>query len=245
MGASLSLQTTVNVVSERIRNNLETTAGASATANCNVNIGSIIFHKNSGCNLSVRNMCSAEADAQLEAVLKAATETYEGLTTEQKAYVPGLLTTALNIQTSVSTVVKDFETHVRQSCNSTAVVNDNITVQNIQVDECTAPAGSLITMEFVNTGTSKGNCAVKALMDVLTKSSTTMATQQAAGVGLNPYLIAAAVAILVLVLLYYAKKMFFTSTQDKIKIILANKPDVHWTTYLDTFFSNSPSMVTG
>ncbi len=243
MGVSASVQTTVNTINERIKHELQQTANASATANCEITIGDIIFHKNVGCNMSVKNMCSAQADAQLDAILKAVEQTYEELKPEQKAYVPGYLTAALNIQTSVNTVVKDFENYVKQTCNSDAVVNDKIKVKNFVIDECTSPPGTLMMFEFVNTGTSKGNCGIKAVMDVLTKSSTKVTPTQSSGTGFQYYIIAAVVVVLAMVFLYYAKRMLFTSTQDKIKLILAEKPDVHWTTYIDTFFTNSPTVV--
>lgn len=243
MGAAASVQTTVTTLNERISNKLEQSASASATANCNVSIGNIYFGRNNGCNVLVKNMCSANADAQLDAIVKAATEVYNELSEEQKAYAPSLLTAALNIQTNVSTVTKDFETYVKQACKADAVVNNTIKVQNLRVDECSAPSGMLMTFEFINTGTSVGNCAMKALLDVLTKSSDRISGVQNTGTDIRWYVIVAAVVACVLLVLWYAKRMLFTSTQDKIKLILASKPDVHWTTFLDTFFSSAPTVL--
>lgn len=242
MGAAASIQTTVTTVSERIRNELEQSAAASATANCDVTIGSLIIRKNTGCSVSVRNMCSANADAQLDAVMKAVSATFNDLTADQKAYVPELLTAALNIQTTVTTAVKDFETYVRQTCKSDAVVHNKIKVQNVFIDECAAPPGGGTTnLEFVNTGTAVGNCGVKAVMDVVSKASTTASSNQTANAGYNALVVGAVVVLLAAVFAWYAKKMLFTSTYDKIKIALANKPVVHWTTYLDTFFTEFPA----
>lgn len=243
MGAAASVQTTVSTLSQRISKKLEQTADASATANCNVDIGSIIFKRNHGCNVLVRNMCSAQSEAQLQAIVQAVEETYNELSDEQKAYAPSLLAAALNIQTNVTTITKDFENYITQKCHSAAVVNNTIKIQNIEVDECSAPAGMLMTFEFVNTGTSVGNCAMKAVLDVLTKSSDRVSGVQASGTKVNWYILAAIVAAALLFFLVFLRKMFFTSTQDKIKLILAKKPEVHWTTYLDTFFSNSPTVL--
>ncbi|ASC55592.1 myristylated IMV envelope protein-like protein [Seal parapoxvirus] len=244
MGAAASIQTTVTTISERIRNELEQSASASATADCSVTIGSLIIRKNTGCSVSVRNMCSANADAQLDAVMKAVSTTFNDLSADQKAYVPGLLTAALNIQTTVTTAVKDFETYVKQTCKSDSVVHNKIKVQNIVMDECSSPPGGGTThLEFVNTGTAVGNCGVKAVMDVVAKASTSVRNEQVANKGYQTIVIAAVVAILAAVFAWYAKKMLFTSTRDKIRLALANKPVVHWTTYLDTFFTELPSSV--
>ncbi|QHG62620.1 myristylated IMv envelope protein [Cetacean poxvirus 1] len=243
MGAAASIQTTVNTISENISSKLQQTASASATTECDVTIGNIIFGSNYGCNMTVRNMCSANADAQLEAIMKAVAETYDSLKPEQKAYVPGLLSAALNIQTSVDTAVKDFETYVTQTCKADSVVKNKLKIQNIIINECRAPSGSIMTFNFINTGTSVGNCGIKAIMDVLTKSSTDISPKQSANIGSNIYVIVALVVIVTMLFFYYLKKMLITSTKDKVKIILANKPDVHWTTYLDTFFSQSPSII--
>ncbi|AST09481.1 IMV membrane protein [NY_014 poxvirus] len=243
MGAAASIQTSVNTLSERISTKLIQEANASAETNCEIEIGSFIIRKNNGCNVTVKNLCSANADAQLEAVLSAATETYSSLTPEQKAYVPAMFTAALNIQTTVNTVVRDFENYIKQTCNSDAVVNNKLKIQNIFIDECTALPGSNTTLEFINTGTSKGNCAIKALMDITTKANTQIAPRQIAGTGVQFYIIAIAVVVLGFLFIYYAKRMLFTSTNDKIKIILANKENVHWTTYMDVFFRNNSPLV--
>lgn len=243
MGAAASVQTTVNTLNQRISKKLEQTAEASATANCLVDIGSIIFRKNYGCNVLVRNMCSAKAEAQLQAIVQAVEETYNELSDDQKAYAPSLLAAALNIQTNVTTIVKDFENYVNQKCHAASVVNNTIKIQNVEVDECSAPAGMLMTFEFLNTGTSVGNCAMKAVLDVLTKSSDRVSGRQTAGTKVNWYILAAIIGAVLVFFLFFLRKMFFTSTQDKIKLILASKPEVHWTTYLDTFFSNSPTVL--
>ncbi|AAR07416.1 60R [Yaba monkey tumor virus] len=243
MGAAASIQTTVNTLNEKISNTLEQSASAEAQTNCDIEIGSIVFRQNRGCNVTVKNLCSSDADAQLEAVIKAANETYESLTPEQKAYVPGLMTAALNIQTSVNTVVKDFENHVKQTCNSKSVVDNKLKIQNIFIDECAAPPGTITNFEFINSGTSKGICAIKTLMNVTTKASTNISPNQSSGYGYQVYVIAAIAIVLSMIFLYYAKKMFFTSTKDKIKLILASKPEVHWSSYIDTFFSDSPTVI--
>nr|AXB34792.1 L1R [Sheeppox virus] len=243
MGAAASIQTTVNTLNEKISSNLEQTAEATAEAKCDIEIGNIVFRQNKGCNVTVKNLCSSKAESQLDAILKAATETYDSLTPDQKAYVPGLITAALNIQTSVNTVVKDFETYVKQKCTSKSVIDNKLKIHNIFIDECVAPTGTTTNFEFINSGTSQGICAIKTLMDVTTKASTKFSPSQSSGYGYQFYIIAAVVVILSMVFLYYVKKMLFTSTKDKIKIILANKPEVHWTCYLDTFFSNTPTFI--
>ncbi|WDY77164.1 IMV membrane protein L1R [Monkeypox virus] len=243
MGAAASIQTTVNTLSERISSKLEQKANASAQTKCDIEIGNFYIRQNHGCNITVKNMCSADADAQLDAVLSAATETYSGLTPEQKAYVPAMFTAALNIQTSVNTVVRDFENYVKQTCNSSAVVDNKLKIQNVIIDECYGAPGSPTNLEFINTGSSKGNCAIKALMQLTTKATTQIAPRQVAGTGVQFYMIVIGVIILAALFMYYAKRMLFTSTNDKIKLILANKENVHWTTYMDTFFRTSPMII--
>ncbi|QGN68062.1 myristoylated virion core protein [Equine molluscum contagiosum-like virus] len=243
MGAAASVQTAVTTINQKITHNLQQSAQASATTKCDISIGNIRFGRNRGCNVLVRNMCSSNASAQLDAIIKAATDTYNELSEEQKAFAPSLLTAALNIQTNVNTITKDFSDYVKQTCTANAVVNNTIKVQNLEVDDCSAPEGMLMTFEFVNTGTSQGNCAMKAVMDVLTKSSDRVSGVQHANNDFRWYIFAAVAVAVLLLLLWYAKRMLFTSTQDKIKLILASKPDVHWTTFLDTFFSSAPTVL--
>ncbi|QRY18947.1 ORF-77 [Teiidae poxvirus 1] len=240
MGAAASVQTTVTTVNKKISEKLEQTASASATANCDINIGNIIFKKNRGCNVLIKNMCSANASAQLDAIVAAVKEVYNDLSNEQKAFAPSLLTAALNIQTNVNTVVEDFETYIKQKCNSDAVINNTINVQSLQVDDCSAPPGQIMTFEFINTGTSTGNCAMKSVLDVLTKSSDRVSGNQESSNDFVKYLYIIGSIVCFLFLLYYLKKLFFMSTNDKVKIILAKKPDVHWTTFLDTYFRSAP-----
>ncbi|ANS71149.1 imv membrane protein [Pteropox virus] len=243
MGASVSVQTVVNTINDKIRTKLEQQASASATAVCDVTIGSLIIRKNLGCSVSVRNLCSAQADAQLDAILSAVTDVYNNLSDSQKAYVPELLTASLNIQTTVNTAVKDFETYLKQTCNSDAIIHNKIKVQNVVMDECASPPGAITHIDFTNTGTAKGNCGVKAVLDVLTKASTKESSSQIANIPTYYLIIAIVLVIFAMIFLYYAKHMLVTSTTDKIKLILASKPDVHWTTYLDTFYTYSPSVL--
>ncbi|AWU47105.1 IMV myristylated membrane protein [Sea otter poxvirus] len=243
MGASVSVQTVVNNINDKIRTRLEQQASASSTAVCDITIGSLIIKKNLGCSVSVRNLCSAQSDAQIDAILSAVTDVYNNLSDEQKSYVPGLLTASLNIQTTVNTAIKDFETYVKQTCNADAIIHNKIKVQSIVMDECASPPGATTHIDFTNTGTAKGNCGVKAVLDVIAKASTNEASRQYSNIP-TPYMyIAIAVIAIAMIFLYYAKHMLFTSTQDKIKLILASKPDVHWTTYLDTFYTYSPSIL--
>ncbi|ALA62465.1 myristylated membrane protein [Turkeypox virus] len=243
MGAAASVQTTVTTINKKISEKLEQTASATATANCDINIGNIVFKKNRGCNVLVKNMCSANSSAQLDAIVSAVKEVFNDLNETQKSYAPSLLTAALNIQTNVSTVVEDFETYIRQKCTSSSVINNNINIQSLQVDDCSAPPGQIMTFEFINTGTSTGNCAMKSVLDVLTKSSDRVSGNQESSNDFVKYLYIIGGVICFLLLLYYIKKLFFMSVQDKVKIILAKKPDVHWTTFLDTYFRTSPVLV--
>ncbi|ARE67397.1 SWPV2-ORF161 [Shearwaterpox virus] len=243
MGAAASIQTTVTTLNKRISEKLEQSASASATANCDIHIGNILFKKNRGCNVLVKNMCSANASAQLDAIVSAVKEVYNDLTSEQKAYAPSLLTAALNIQTNVSTITQDFETYLKQKCNSDAVIKNTLSIQSLEVDDCSAPPGQIMTFEFINTGTATGNCAMKSVLDVLTKSSDRVSGNQESGNDFVKYLYIIGGVICFLILLYYIKKLFFMSTNDKVKVILAKKPDVHWSTYLDTYFRSSPVII--
>ncbi|ARF02733.1 SWPV1-149 [Shearwaterpox virus] len=243
MGAAASIQTTVTTLNKKISDKLEQTAQASASTNCDIHIGNILFKKNRGCNVLVKNMCSANSAAQLDAIVSAVKDVYNDLSSEQKAYAPSLLTAALNIQTNVSTITQDFETYLKQKCNSDSVVKNTLSIQSLEVDECSAPPGQIMTFEFINTGTATGNCAMKSVLDVLTKSSDRVSGNQESGNDFAKYLYIIGAVICFLVLLYYVKKLFFMSTNDKVKVILAKKPDVHWTTFLDTYFRSSPILV--
>ncbi|ABJ08973.1 myristylated IMV envelope protein [Nile crocodilepox virus] len=238
MGAAASLQTTVNNINQKISNKLVQTASASATANCKVNIGSLRFHTNKGCAVNIRNLCSADAKASVQSILDAVSESYDGLTSAQKAFAPSLLTAALNIQTDVNNVVKDFETYVKQTCLADSVLNSTITVNDIDMGDCQAPQGTIMNFEFVNAGTASANCAMKAVLDVLTKSSDKIASDQVSNNDFRYYIygaIAIAAIVGLFLTLYYVKKMFVMSTDDKIKLSLANREVPHWLTLLDTY----------
>lgn len=225
MGASASLQTIVNNISNEMKVELKNTAKASAEAKCSIEFGRVQFKKTVGCTIKMQNFCSAEASASIDAVVNASFKVYNNLTTEQKEEGAKLFTLKANMQTTVNNIKNDFKTYVENNCDASTRIENGIKVQDFIIDECVAPAGQIMAFEFINSGQAKASCGIKTVMDIIATSSTEVTAQQksmnvdtilwiALGIGI-PLILAG--------LLYYMRECFIVKPRDKIEIELAKK----------------------
>ena len=219
MGASASVNTTVNNISNSVTNTLQQTVNASASANCNVTIGSISFKSTKGCTVSVTNMCSATASGVLEATLDGVFSAVNGLETENLQQAPQLLTASLGINTTVNNIRNDFSTYVQQQCGATSSLDQNITIQNIDLGVCEAPGGQVMNFPFINTGNAAANCALGIVQKVLVAATNEITTKNSQT---NSYgaiilgLIAIAGIAGVLAFLWFAKRLIFPTQDEKV-----------------------------
>jgi hypothetical protein len=237
MGASLSVQTLIQTTVNTTVNSLNNIASASATANCIVAIGSISFESANNCSISVLNNCSASATASINAVTTAVSQVYNGLTAEQQDKGAQLFTLSTSIQTTVQTLVNTFETYVNNTCKTDALLNNVITIQNINYGSCVATTP--VEIKFVNTGQASANCALNVVNNVLVRAVNDVSASQ---ISTNSNdlivfgLIALAGLFAAIVIVYILKGLFFMSPNDKIRYELAKKekPDI-FTKYMFNF----------
>ncbi|CCU56438.1 IMV membrane protein (Cop-L1R) [Mythimna separata entomopoxvirus 'L'] len=221
MGASASINTIVSDITNRVENRLEQTAEASATAICRVNIGSISFQSTQGCVVSVSNLCSAQAVAQVDAVVNATIEFYNDLTFEQKQEAPTWFTLAYGINTTVTTIENDFKNLIEQRCKSDALLESEITVQNILVKDCRAPRDQIVNFTFTNTGTASGQCAISALLDLQVSGSNQVSASQSQGLDLSTIIIYVIIAVIVIAVAYVIVKFASTKLTPQQQVDLA------------------------
>lgn len=231
MGASASINTIVSTINNRVENKFIQEANASAQAICKVSIGRKMFSEINGCTISVKNLCSASAEAQVDAVIDAAIEFYNDLTFEQKQEAPSWFTASFGMSTTVSTITNDFRQLIEQRCKSEALLNSEITVQDITVKNCSAPsADGIVTFEFINSGTAAGQCAIFALVDLQVSGSNKVAATQSQGLDWSTIIwpvVICVIALGVLYLLYYLRSYLIVSPKDKIKMELSkNSPGI-------------------
>jgi hypothetical protein len=182
MGASASINTIVTNINNRVQNTLIQQAGASANASCTVTINSITLENSTGCTISVKNLCAADAFAQVDAVINATIDFYNDLSNEQKQEAPTWFTAAFGINTTVNNITNDFKQLIEEKCLAKSVVDSDFTTQNIIVSNCTsAPGQGIITLEFINSGKATGQCAVSALVDLQVAGSNIVANSQSQG----------------------------------------------------------------
>lgn len=244
MGGKLSVQTTIQTTVNTTVNSLNNLAAASATANCIISIGSISFTEAENCTLSIINNCSASATAAIDAVTTAATQVYNGLTSEQKETGAQLFTASTNIQTTAQTMVNTFESYVNNTCKTDALINNVITIQNINYGVCKSSIPTEI--KFINTGQASANCAINVVNNMLVKAVNNAA---AAEISTNSNdmiifgLISLAAIVAIVILINSLKTLLFMSAKDKIKLELAKKehPDI-FTRYTHNFFDKSTNI---
>lgn len=231
MGLAASLNTTINVMSTSVTQSLQQKVNASSTANCAVSIGSISFTENSGCAVTVSNMCSASSVGVLDAVLDGIFQAYDQLDVANKQDSAQIFSATFSVNTNVTTIKKDFSTYVEQQCGASSSLNQSITVQNIDLGKCTAPGNTPITFNFVNSGRADANCAIGILQKLLVEASNkvSVTNSQSSTLGILVFGILGLAGIFaLLVYMWYAKKLLVTDVRDKIKLEWAKRDVLPW-----------------
>jgi hypothetical protein len=221
MGASASVNTIVTNITNRVETKLIQRAEASAIATCRVDIGSISIRNNRGCVVEVKNLCSALAVAQVDAVVDASIEFYNSLTTEQKQEAPRWFTVGWGLNTTVNNIENDFRQHIEQTCKSEAILDSTITIQDITIENCTAPPSEgIVRFTFTNAGTAAGQCAIGLLLDLQVGGANDVSSRQTQGFDLGaivPYIVAGIVLVTVV---YLVIKLMGTKLTPKQQIDL-------------------------
>ncbi|CCU56113.1 IMV membrane protein (Cop-L1R) [Choristoneura rosaceana entomopoxvirus 'L'] len=220
MGVSASINTIVTDITNRVENSLIQSANASAQSVCRVSIGSISFQSTQGCTVEIRNLCSAEAISQVDAVVDATIEFYNDLTFEQKQEAPKWFTSAYGINTTVTTIENDFRNLIDQRCKSEALLESTIEVQNILVKDCRAPGNEIVRFIFTNSGTASGQCAISALLDLQVSGANEVSASQSQGTDISAILLYVIIGVVVVAVAYVIVKFFSNRPSPKQQINL-------------------------
>lgn len=230
MGNSLQVVTTINNLSSNISAALIQKANASTTAKCNITIGSITFTKNTGCSISVQNLCSANSDASLDAVLEAAFKTFNELTTSTQQQAAQIFSNQAQIGTTTNDIKQNFSNYVEQQCNSASTINQNITIQNLDLGECTP--NFPVDLKFANSGNASANCVIGVLQKLVISAAnqvTNNTTQENSYGLLVMGILGLAGMFAFIIYIWIGKKVLFPSTEEKIRLALAQRADLPWT----------------
>lgn len=202
MGASASLQSNVVNITNSIRNEINQKAAASANTKCTITIGSINFEKTNGCAIKVQNICFAEADVTMSIVSEVLAKFYNNLENNQKQEAASWFTATVGVATNVNTVVNDFQNYLNQHCEAVSNTEVGLTVKDITIKDCTAPPGQILNMEFINTGKSKGICAMQVFNNLVATASSDIANKQSQGLDWSKLIWPIAIIVIVLAVVY-------------------------------------------
>lgn len=171
MGANVSVAQ--NNVSQKIIQELDQNAGASANASCSITLGPWDLSGMDNCNFKAENHCTANATASLGAVAKAAAKAVTEAQTQQETVLPLLGFNASMTQQQIQT---DIETRLNQKCQANATLAQEIIQQGIKLKGC---KNSNIT--FANAGNASGNCGITAVMNSISEAYAESETGQSSG----------------------------------------------------------------
>lgn len=202
MGASASIQSNVANITNSIKNEINQKASASSNTKCTINIGSISFEKTNGCSITVSNNCFAEADVTMTIVSEVLAKFYNNLENNQKQEAATWFTATVGVATNVNNVVNDFSNYLNQHCEALANSEVNLTVKDIKIKDCSAPAGQILNMEFINTGKSKGICAMEVFNNLVATASSDISTKQSQGLDWSKLIWPIALVVCVIALVY-------------------------------------------
>lgn len=231
MGAAASVNTIVTDINNKVEESLKMEAYASANASCTVTINNIQFEETFGCTITVSNFCSADAVAQVDAVVNASISYFNDLTTEQKQEAPKWFTAAFGVSTTVNSITTDFKKYIEEKCKADSIINSDIKINNITVKKCTAPPDAgIVEFKFINAGKASGQCAVGALVDLQVSGSNIIASSQSQGFNWSSVIwpvVILGIVIVLFFMLYYMKNIFVMKPEDKIKLELAKHNNLY------------------
>lgn len=221
MGTSFSVQTAVNDIVNQTISSIDQSSEAVANAECGIKVETFSFTNSTNCNARFKNYCTANADVNMDSIIKAAEKVYNDLSVDQKQGVPGLLQSTFGISTTVNNVQNKFETYIKQTCSAEAISSNNLEFKNIVIDNCVS-TGQPITFEFLNTGTASALCVMKALTELTVEAANQVSVEQKSGIDINALLWPIVIIVSILAGLYVvftvvSKKI--RNTDDEIKLL--------------------------
>lgn len=202
MGTAASIQSNVTNINNTLTNRIKQEAAASAETKCSIDIENISFNKTNGCALRLVNECYSNAEASMKLVSEVLAEFYNNLENNQKQEAATWFTMTVGVASNVNNVVNDFENYVTQTCNARAETENNIKVKNVTIDDCTAPSGQTLNMEFINMGQSQGICTMEIFNNIVATASTDIANKQSQGLDWSKLIWPIVIAVCVIAIIY-------------------------------------------
>lgn len=221
MGASTTVQTTVNKIRQNVVNTLENSAEASSGATCNLTIGSIKATGLRNCTLKIENMCTAKAEAAVSAMTSAIIQSYRQLDNESKAEAAKLFTINTSVQTTVTDIEDNFTNHVENKCRAQAEAEVNLKIKDIQISECISDFG-IMEITFVNAGNAHASCVMELITDMEAEAVSDISNRMSAGLDITSILIVIMVGVVILGGIYLLNKRIYRpdpEDQRKLKLI--------------------------
>ncbi|AKR04221.1 myristylated IMV envelope protein L1R [Salmon gill poxvirus] len=171
MGVNVDVKEFMQKFESNLSNNLSQSGSSQAVANCKVNIGSIIFQSNVNCSVNITNNCVASADVSVSAVINALSDAFNSMSSTQKTSIAGF-TGGINVGVSstAQTFIQNMTNTINQSCSASAVANSEFNLGTLSFGSCKNYFGTT-TINFINTGQARGNCAMKLVSDLQLQSN--------------------------------------------------------------------------
>lgn len=244
MGASASIQTNVTNITNKIRNQIEQKANASSSTKCAINIENIKFSETNGCSIRLENKCFAEADVTMSIVTEVLADFYNNIDNTQKQEAASWFTATYGIATNVNNLVNDFSNYLTQRCNAEAENDLGITVKNVTINKCTAPEGQTLSMDFINSGSSKAICSMQVFNNLVTTASNSISNNQSQGLDWSKLIWPISIAIIVIGSIYLISKLLIEkipSNKEKIDI-LKNEKD-NYATRIENLLSSTRNSI--
>lgn len=242
MGTAASIQTNVTNITNSIRNEIRQQASASANTNCVIKIGKIELSNLEGCQITLLNDCYAEADAALDIVQNALVNFYNKLDNNQKQEAASWFTATFGVQTTVNNVVNDFKNTLEQTCQAEANANQNIEVRDISLHNCKSTGNQPLELKFINAGTAKAQCAIKAVNNLAIASNNQIANNQSQGMDWSKFIWPITILIGIIAITYIIITLVvkvIPSISDKIALEKIKKDN--YVTRMHELFHHKPN----
>lgn len=228
MGTSASIQSAITNINNEMKIQIDQEANGNASTTCKISIGNIYIKNSEGCQINVENLCYANTTVSIESLSKVVANYINNLTNDQKQEAASWFTASFGISSNINNVSNVVSQHIKQKCSVDAKLDNIISVNDILIDNCKAPKGEILKMNFINTGSAGSQCVMKMVNDVMATGITDVTNKQSQGLDWSKLIWPISLSIIIITIVYILIKVFsnkILSVDDKIKLEKNKKND--------------------
>lgn len=166
MGAGASATENVSDIGSEIDILVNDTSGASAKANCEVNIGYATILDSVGCSIKIKNSCDAKSSSKLKSQTDIVDNISTAVQNATKNFPPSYFTISANWVNDSTKLKQHINDSIVKSCNSFANSDTTVKIPRLEIRKCRSVGGKPLYFTIENTGYAQANCILHGVANL-------------------------------------------------------------------------------